>query len=218
MYESIPYVYELFSRYARPRDFPACQCCVSKDEKHVLLSKTLRELSADDLSNYAADVFLTVGSEADFKYFLPRILELSVEKEFLWPDPEVVLGKLKLANWSSWPEKEQAAVLSLLIKQFTSVVQAQDSDGSEIDKWICALGRCVRDVTAYLDPLLDEANESKLLSFIEWNMSAFGKGKLTNGFWQDAPENQQRILAWLNQERIKRLLNKRYGMIFSDAC
>ena len=108
MYEAIPSVYDAFAGYRKPADFPACQCCLSDEQKRILLRQSLMDLSADELMSYAADAFLTVGSVPDFKYFLPRILDLSINEQFTWPDPQVVLRKLRLADWDDWPESERA--------------------------------------------------------------------------------------------------------------
>lgn len=187
---------------------------MADEEKAHLLNHQLRELDADELGAYAADAFLTVGSLDDFKYFLPRILELSVNEEFLWPNPEVVFGKLQLADWEQWPEDERAVILELIRNKFDALLQGPENDASELDGWICALGRCVPDVTPYLNRLFEEANKDKFLSFVEWNLSAFAKNKLNNPFWEDASANEQRVLLWLNQDRIKALLSERYGMEF----
>src|SRR5262245_47745850 len=114
MYNSIQNVYAAFAGYRKPHDFPACQCCLTVEEKKTLLRIKREELSADDLMTYAADVFLTMGTVQDFKYFLPRILELSVTDQFTWPDPEVALAKLHLGEWEQWPETERAPVQQLL--------------------------------------------------------------------------------------------------------
>ena len=214
MYQAIESIYEAFANYRKPRDFPACECCISIGEKKLLLDRKLRMLTSDELGNYAADVFLTVGSLADFKYFLPRMMELSVKEEFSWPTPEVMLGKLKLADWYDWPEIERAPVLSLLEEKFARLLQDANTEGEDIDQWICALGRCVTDITPYLEPLLQEEHESKLLGVIEWNDSLFDKGKLSSAFWKDAPDNERRAVAWLTQPRVKQLLNEKYGMVF----
>lgn len=214
MYQAIELIYEAFANYRKPRDFPSCDCCISKAEKKLLLDRELRILTADELAHYAADVFLTVGSLADFKYFLPRLMELSVKEEFSWPTPEVMLGKLKLADWYAWPEIERAPVLRLLEEKFVRLLQDENTEGQDIDPWICALGRCVPDITPYLEPLLQEDQESKLLGVIEWNHSLFGKGKLDSAFWEDAPDNERRAVAWLTQPRVKQLLTEKYGMVF----
>lgn len=214
MNESIRALYEVFAVYRKPKDILACECCWSDHEMRVVLKIRLSELSEEQLSGYAGSVFLTVGSEADFKYFLPRIFELSVNDEFVWPDPEVVLGKLRLAEWDAWPEHERAAVLRVVEEKFASVLGDEDSDSHTVDSWICALGRCVSDITPYLDQLLESRRH--MLNFFNWNYEDLQKGKLSNGFWDDAPENRARVLAWLKSAEVKRLLGEEYGMMFHD--
>jgi hypothetical protein len=50
----------------------------------------------------------TWGDVDQFKYFLPRILEL-LAPGLDW-GPEIILGKLDYAGWRSWSKGEQAAV------------------------------------------------------------------------------------------------------------
>ena len=216
MHDSIGSLYEVFPDSQKPDDFPICECCWSDQQKRLLLKRDRRGLTADELSEYAASVFLTVGSPGDFKYFLPRILELSLNDEFVWPDLEVALGKLRLADWYEWPESERAAVLYVLEEKFASLLQEEESYGPTIDEWICALGGCVSDITPYLDQLLKSEAKSHFLSFVEWNYEDWREGRLTNPFWSDAPDNQQRVLEWLNKAEVKRLLSEEYGMVFRD--
>jgi hypothetical protein len=214
MEQLINQVYEVFGKYEKPFDFVACECCISPDEKSSLLSTPLRDLSADQLRGYAADAFFTMADVADFKYFLPRILELCVQDKFFWPYPEVVTRKLMLANWLDWPTVEQVAVSDPLEAKFDAVLNEPNNDGSEIDKWLCALGRCLPDLTPCLAPLLRSQHQDKLLALIEYNGSLFTKAKLDNPFWKDASENEQRVVRWLHQPSVTRLLSERYGMIF----
>lgn len=214
MEERISQLYEVFKRYDRPKDFPACECCLSREKKALLLRSTLDELGADDLGSYAADVFFTVGSLADFKYFLPRILDLAVHQEFSWPDPEVSLAKLRLAEWENWPEEERTAILNLLQEKFRYLLDEPKMCGLDIDRWVCALGQCVSDITVYLDQLFDPGRDEKLWGFIESNLSIFTKNKLANAFWDSAPEGEQQARDWLNRPEVKALLSDRYGMRF----
>ena len=214
MQNVIEQLYRIFAKYEKPFDFAACECCISADKKSVLLSVPLRDLTADQLSTYAADAFLTMAEIPDFKYFLPRILELCVQDEFLWPGPEVVTRKLVLASWLDWPTDEQAAVAGLLEAKFTALLNDPNSDGSQIDSWICALGRCLPDPTRFLDPLLESRHQDKLLALIDMNGSLFTRNKLDNPFWEDARENEQRVVRWLHQSSVTQLLWERYGMVF----
>lgn len=214
MEQLINQMYMVFGKYAKPYDFAACECCLSPDEKMSLLAIPLRELTADQLSSYAADVFFTMGEVPDFKYFLPRVLELSVKDEFLWPEPEVVTRKLLLAQWCDWPAEEQIVIADLLKAKFATLLNDPNSNGSEIDEWICALGQCLQDPRPFMAPLLEPHHEDKLLAFIECNGSLFTKSTLDNPFWEDARENERRVVQWLHQPSVTTLLSKRYGMVF----
>jgi hypothetical protein len=207
-------LYSIFARYTRPHDFPACDCCMSADEKSVMLTKPIRQLTADELGQYAADAFLTVGELPDFKYFLPRILELAVRSEFVWPDPEVVMGKLPLAQWYEWPTEEQVIVSELLKAKLAALLDDPDSRGSEIDGWVCALGRCLPDPIPFLELFLEPPHQDKLRAFVEHNESLFTKNMLDNPFWSDARENEQRVVRWLNEPAVRAVLSGRYGMVF----
>jgi hypothetical protein len=217
MDELVTQLYQAFAHYRKPKDFPACECCLSPAERKLLLSKPLLELSAEELSVYAASAFLTVAGPEDFKYFLPRILELAVKEEFSWPDIEITLGKLAKADWLQWPDKERCAVLDLLNRKWEDLLKNSENDSwqySQIDEWVCALGQCVPDVTLYLDKLLEPGCKEKLLGFAVENSSAYTENKLSNAFWDTALDNHRRTLIWLKQPQIKNLLTECYGMSF----
>ena len=71
-------VYRVFAALSKPREIEACPCCIDRLSLCTLLSTPLRELTPDQLSPYASSVLLTAGDEMDFRYFLPRMLEISL--------------------------------------------------------------------------------------------------------------------------------------------
>lgn len=86
----------------KPRAIEACPCCLSDAEIQILLTKPLRELTSCETSAYADSVTLTVGDPTDFRYFLPRILEIQRDSGvFGWPSIEVIFGHLRRADWQS---------------------------------------------------------------------------------------------------------------------
>lgn len=101
-----------YREFAAPAPFAieGCPCCISTRGADVLLATPLRELTGQALWRYVSGVFLTIGSERDFRYLLPRILEVSVSDPGNANDPEIVLGKLRLGNWQSWSLTERQAV------------------------------------------------------------------------------------------------------------
>jgi hypothetical protein len=51
----------------------------------------------------------TWGDAGDFRYFAPRLLELSTAGALVWPDIEIVFTKLAQAGWREWPERRAVA-------------------------------------------------------------------------------------------------------------
>lgn len=211
MYDEIQAVYKVFASYPKPRDFIACEHCWSDVEKRDLLKPGLSELNPDLLSHYAMDLFCTAGDVPDFKYFLPRILELSVTVNGWWPDPEVVLSRLRLAEWQEWPDNEKETILALLNEKFRTLLKDPDTKGEDIDTWICALSHCMDDISPYLAQLLHEASEDQILSFVALNYPTLPKGELYNAFW-DSGLNEKRLKEWLTSGPVKQLISEKYGI------
>src|SRR5262245_41868691 len=101
--DTINAIYEVFQT-SRPKTIDGCSHCLDRKDIGTLLAKSLRDLTTDDLAPYASSVFLTVGSVRDYKYFLPRILEISASDSSWYPVKEVVLTGLRRAEWERWPE------------------------------------------------------------------------------------------------------------------
>jgi hypothetical protein len=70
-------LYQLFSRYKCPRQLEGCPCCTTAEEAQPLVRKPLRTIAAPELEHYASKALTTWGTLDDYKYFLPRILELT---------------------------------------------------------------------------------------------------------------------------------------------
>jgi hypothetical protein len=109
--KAIAACYAAFER-TPPKGIEGCPCCTSETKLRDLIVRPLRKLTARELDSYAFKAMTTIGSVDDFRYFWPRVAELSVKEELL-TDTEVVFGKLGVGKWNSWPDREQAARLQL---------------------------------------------------------------------------------------------------------
>ena len=58
-------LYSAFADVPKPSGIEGCPCCIERKNTDVLLAKPLRTLAPDELSNYAASAFLTIGSSTD---------------------------------------------------------------------------------------------------------------------------------------------------------
>ena len=117
-----------------PPVIEGCPCCISTRGTDVLLTTPLRQITGQALWRYVSGAFLTIGDKQDFRYLLPRILDVSVSDPGNANNPEIVLGKLTLADWRSWTLDEQRAVDSFVYAWFE---QALEGDLAEADEgWI----------------------------------------------------------------------------------
>jgi len=107
-------LYQAFASYPLRPHVVGCACCVSPEDEARLHARPLRELTVDDLDEYASAALLTWGDEDDFRHFLPRLFELATFERFGPIDLEIVVKKLGYAGWRTWPGGEQATVEAYL--------------------------------------------------------------------------------------------------------
>lgn len=196
-------VYATFAA-PKPARIVGCPCCLDRKGVCTLLAKRLRDLTADELSPYAASVFLTAGEVEDFRYFLPRLLELSITEPDWWPSEEVLLSRLSLAAWRNWPKAEQAVIEWLLQAWFGAALSDGSDAGERIDALVCGIARAGIETAPYLQHLLEPANLSALLGFHEANAQALAKkGRLRNPFWGDCPESAGAVIGFLRRQDVQ---------------
>lgn len=206
---AIENVYAAFKDIPKPQLVDGCPCCIDKKGISILLTKPLRELSPDDLTHYAASIFLTVGSVEDFFYFLPRILEIRVTKTHWWPDPEVIAGALLNSAFHSWPETKSIALKEFLNAVIEDLV-AKDDKGFELDSWICALAKLKFQLNPYLEKIADR--KPCLISYYEVNSQQLLENHLANSFWNDAPKEHRQVVEWFQSAEIKKTIELAYGL------
>lgn len=190
--EEIERLYDVFSRYPRPSGLEGCPCCTSAAEAVPLLRKPLRTLTAPELEHYAFKALTTWGTLDDYKYFIPRILELTDEGSLLC-DTEVTLGKFHYGDFRDWPPDEQQAVRDYIFADWGETVQS--SDTYRADAVLCGAALLFDDVT----PLLDYADGvapgfKHVYTTGHTNQT---KRKLLNSFWDEGTPNYRRVLSWI---------------------
>jgi hypothetical protein len=201
-------LYDAFACEPRPSRIEGCPCCLDEKGTSVLLSKPLHSLTPDDLSKYAQSIFLTVGSESDFKYFLPRILEILATEDGWWPGPEVVGRAIADSKWNHFSPAQQNAISVFFNEVLIDLIEAKD--GWAIDQWICGIARGLPDVHPYLN--LVEKNPPALIAYYEANSESLTKGKLRNSFWSDESLKEKLLLDWFQSDEVRNLINATYEL------
>jgi hypothetical protein len=192
-------VYAAFAGYRRPTDIDYCGHCVRPGVVEGLLAPTpLREIPAERLLNYTFDVLSTAGSLADFRYFLPRILQLAVTGDFDGhPGWDSVLSKLVLGDWRGWPAREQEAVTAFLHAWWRTTLTRFPAD-PDPDELLDSINDVEDDLGPYLriweDALTTHAGASHLLEFVRDNFERAGRRYWMSGLrWQ----TDTTVLTWL---------------------
>jgi hypothetical protein len=206
-------LYQIFSSVRPPTAIEACPCCLDTNEIDTLLRTPLRTLTPNDLASYASSVFYTVGNAADFRYFLPRILDISAHDPDWYPTIEIVLGKLQRANWLHWSTAEVQTVTQFAMAIFMNLLEHDDNSGQDIDSWICGFGRAGMDLTPFLIQLQALPYRKKLVEFYEVNSAKLLKGALRNAFWDEHPEAMHRIVDWFHSSAIEQAILEVYGLV-----
>jgi hypothetical protein len=205
---AIEELYQVFSRYGKPRAIEVCPCgCTRTDAIKGLLDKPLVDLSLEDLARYSTHAMTTAGTEADFKYFLPRLLDRITVEQYFYP-AEFVFGKLRYANWSSWPQDEQSTVREFLHALWSRVIHEyplvlRNPNYSNIIDALSSIGSTGEDLSWYLD-LWDEADsQASTLNLAELVLEQAHdlkeSGNVKFAFWDKLPKQVEQLSAWLKR-------------------
>lgn len=128
---SIEKLYDIFAKYqglSKLEGSPLYEDLATWNKQ--LRSKKLRELTDDDLSLFAGKVILTWGDENDYRFYLPRILELTAELNTPY-DIWTLYSRLEDANWKTWNIDEQTAINEFTIELWNNLL----NDNSEKAEW-----------------------------------------------------------------------------------
>ena len=113
------------------------------------------------------------------------------------------------AGFHSWSDSRRKA-LSRYFDEVTSDLLATEDSGFELDSWICALGRLHIDLTPFLARIA--ANRPRLVELYEVNSQPLVDGRLANGFWDEAPQEQKQVAGWFQSAETKKRIEGQYGL------
>ena len=198
--QAVEAVYRAFETLP-PSVIEGCPCCISTRGTDVLLTTPLRSITGQALWRYVSGVFLTIGDRHDFRYLLPRILDVSVSDPGNANDPEIVLGKLSLADWRSWAPDEQRAVEGFVDAWFEQALESDLADadegwiGSDAESVLCGAARAGMELRPWL-LRLSAPDAAPVLA----DMQQRFPGDMSP-FWEFAPDGLQEVSTILTQGR-----------------
>jgi hypothetical protein len=155
----------------------------------------------------------------DFRYFLPRLLELATATA-LQTDREVLFKKPVYGSWRTWPVDEQRA-LERFAAALAATFSSEVYDEYEVDSWVCALGQLAEDLIPYLAPLLAPTAEAaeNLVRLYELNRGPLKRRRLWSAYWEDQPSAAQ-LVAWFERPEVQAAIDmayvRRHGFATAD--
>ena len=127
---AIEQLYTVFAKYPLRYDMPMCSCgCISNEDKRLLFSKPLRDLTGEELGKYSFKAVTTWGDVEDLKHFLPRIIELFITTNDLYV---CLLSKLGYVEWLYWGQREVEAVENALLAWWQHCIFCRPYFSSEL--------------------------------------------------------------------------------------
>lgn len=204
--------YEAFAREASPTQWRADPSRSGDKLLHTLTSVPLRELTADAIGPYSGWAITTVGSERDYRHFLPRILELAAcDDTWLGAEPAVIASKLKMGRWEDWDADQRDAVLAVFEAGFCASLDMLPGYGGTGDSWLCGWAALDMPVEPWLTRWAGStsANAALQLSFFirseGWPLDP-AEG-VSDGFWEEvSPALRREIASWLVDEPVRRMV------------
>ncbi len=210
--QAIEQLYAAFEGVPKPQQIDGCPHCIDEKGIDKLLATPLRQLSPDDLSAYAFSAFLTVGDKADYLYFLPRILEISITDDSWVPDVEVTGRAIRAAEPESWTLNQRTALLNFLEAVINTAIQS--GEYYRLDDWLCAIARMDFDVGPYLK--LISRSKDAVLAYFEDNVCGLQRGKLSSAYWELPSRGHDTIIEWLQSEEVQKMAFEAYGFVMEQ--
>jgi hypothetical protein len=205
MHDTVAALYSTFSGYRIGGDFSGCDHCVSEVESRHLAATPLDQLTPQQLDRYAFKAMTTWGGPQHFKHFLPRLFELLLENVDAFDFTEVLIGKLRRAEWKQWPALEQNVVVAFLDHLWLSTLNVGGSFPGD-DKCITLLGGFAQaspSIQRYLDVWCSGTTENAALHLgqaIQDTADEIIQTGTTKIFWGEPETAAQEFVQWLSTE------------------
>jgi hypothetical protein len=181
-----------------------CDHCFGPEEIERIRTTPLHELGDPEISQVASDAVYTLGNDRDFRHFLPRLIEVTVENSTSC-EADWIFKRLPYVKAENWPGEERRAIERYFVAQFEAVLRGPPSPLAG-DVWnVAELLRYASLAAIPLRPMLDswrgrrdEFARRNLLWFLSESNSLPPDGPklLTSGCWDEGVSRFE-IRDWL---------------------
>lgn len=197
---AIERAYAAFAHVRCPATIDASPVHDAKAILRDLTSAPLRELSPEHLQDFASSALTTIGTEDDYRHFLPRLLELAVrDASAFGAEPQVIAHKLVYGEWTSWAPAERGAITDLFGAAMDAAIEWPLFHRHDAEDWLCGLARLGIAPDPWLARWRDAAlprGGAQLANLVTGVIDV--EGEMFGAYWEEvAPEIRTAIADWL---------------------
>ncbi len=200
--------YTLFSNYRISAPLDVCHfCCVTKQEENEMLRTPLRELPSDLLSTYNHSATTDSPELEEYKYFLPRFLELAFLDEPPTHSSELTLWRMRYYSQSDFTKDEWQLLRSFCLLYFDWKLNHFSSYA--YDDIVCVLLMLCNSKTVSLSELLQKWQATDSIAALQhlhfvvlhaWSTTR--PHKLKNPFEEDLPDFSETLRNWIDDPKV----------------
>jgi hypothetical protein len=201
---AIEQTYAALAAVPRPRELHASPLRDAEAILRALTSTPLPTLPIVAIGPYSRYAITTVGTEQDFRHFLPRILELAAtDPHWTGAEPPVTADRIVRAGWRDWGAAERGPVAGLYEAAFAEALARGLRGATIADEWLCGMALLGLELAGPLarwraDPSDEAALALALFVTVQAGSLRAGRGA-SEGFWEIVPPDaQDRVGLWLS--------------------
>ena len=199
--KAIADLYKVFAAYPLNLQMKGCPCCVHPKENELLLTRSLRSLTANNLNHYAFNAALTWGDINDLKHFLPRLLELwAFDKDLFYG--EFVISRLSTIGLANWEEKERKAIEQYLISLWQYILSEYPSPSTEVADLIDCLSDTLDDFELLLSMWQNHSSSNSLLHLSDFILYGFEFNRIPVSSIYLSEVHTHKFFNWVTQDKL----------------
>ncbi len=141
-------LYEAFAAVAHRPTMPRCRHCVT-DADVAGLAGPVADLPPAVVGRFVAKAGTTWGDGHDLRRVAPRALHLAADHRLPF-SRAVLLEKLAVAGWSTWPPAEVDAVCRFLSAEWARRLASPPRAGHAAHRWLRQTATVVADLNPFL--------------------------------------------------------------------
>jgi len=164
--EIIENIYHTFGNVPKPTKILGCTHCCTTEVELQDLERGVQNASTSAVKTLAENGINLVGSEDDYKYFLPRILyEMYLDEDFYKPCIDSLTLRIKQAGFDSWDAEQRKSVVKGLCIVFSKRFE-NGMSWIDLEDWMYGIACAGFDIRLFLNVLDKPEHEFRKNEFI----------------------------------------------------